>query len=255
MFGLVRSDDSTNIIKDEFDSEFEQNDQNGLNLFLNSCGTMAILTEQIRNVPKAYRLTGTDPLEGIVGLSKTGIRLAKHGRSTHRVEETITRKLRELLDLNLPTGQKEEFLVTAIQEVIEHHGVTSALPFLFGQKADFTLQIPEEILKITTPQALIAGLADVPGEVFKILRYRLTVGHFTPQQKFELWKKLHELAEQFYVTLEKFADVPGRILHAGHRYDYRFNFKFGALPKIQIIVERCEEQVLRWKEYLEKKQE
>ena len=225
-----------------------------LDMFLSVHETMFILTEQVRNVPKAYRLTGTTE-EGIVGLSKAGISALKYDKDPGRVEELMTQKSRELRMLKLPAGQKEEFTVTAMQEVVEYYGVKEAMSVLFGEEIILIPQIPDEIIDMVTPQTLLAGVVGVPGELLKILRYRLTTSLFTPRQKYVMWNKLHAITQQIYETLEKFVDVPGRILHAGHRYDYRYNFRFGALPRVQNIVERCEEQVLRWQEYLEKKEE
>lgn len=222
--------------------------KDSLEFILFVSGAMAHLEDQVRALPKAYKISGTSA-EGLIGLSKAGIRALKEERyeDAARIEEEINYKWEILSGLYLPDGWKERFIAQAGQEIVEYYGVKAGLRVLFDGAEEFIIPLPKD-LKVNI-QTFLPGLGDVPGELYKILRHRMTMYRFSKEEKYYLWQRLHAICQQIYEVLEGYADVPPAILHAGHHR--RYSFKFCIIPRVRDILERCEEQMLRWKERIE----
>lgn len=215
-------------------------------LIHNVCQMLPFFEEQTRSLPKAYRLVGNGP-EQIQGMTKIAITMLKRGEDTSELDREIFNAFRALKNLNLPSDVKWQFEQDAAQEIYEYFTVKAFLPVLFHGEPHGRIYTPEELG--ITYQATLAGLGDVPGELYKLCRHHLIHNKMTPQEKLTLWERNYEISLQILEILEGFEDVPPRTINASRRF--RYSFKYTVLFRVRDAVDKNEELILKWRERLE----
>lgn len=210
------------------------------------CQMLPYLEEQTRNLPKAYRLVGNGP-EQIQGMTKQGITMMCRKEDTSWLDKEILNTFDALKNLNLPADVRWQFEQDAAQEIVEYFFVKAYYPVLIRGEKMGKIYTPKELG--VTPQAFLAGLGDVPGELYKVARKYMLHNKLSGQDKLAIWERQYAISLQILEILEDFEDVPPRTINASRRF--RYNFKYTVLFRVRDVVEKNEELVLKWKERLE----
>lgn len=212
--------------------------QSQLDFILHDVGDLQnFFEDQRRNIGGAYALAGDTVL-----LTKKGIAALKSGddQEADSLETEIKRRYERLLGLNIPEDIKWQFASEVGQELVEFIFVKLLLPVLFsGEELEF---IPEPNDLKVTPQAYLAGLGDVPGELGKFVADHFIKNSVPKKERREIRIQYLSLITQIYEVLDQFETVYPRVINATRRPGY--NFRFSVLARVRGIVRAEEDRIL-----------
>lgn len=193
--------------------------------------------DQRRNIGRAYALSAD-----IVLLTKKGIAALKRGDfgEADSMEKEIKRRFDLLLELNLPEDIKWQFASEVGQEIVEFVFVKLLLPVLFDGKE--LEAIPDANDLKVTPQAYLAGLGDVPGELGKFVAEYFIKNSVPKKERREIRMRYLSLITQIYEVLDRFETVYPKVINASRRRGY--NFRFSVLARVRGIVRAEEDRIL-----------
>jgi predicted translin family RNA/ssDNA-binding protein len=227
--GLVSSLEKDNVsltLKDSL--EFVLHDlHNALGLF----------EDQRRNIGRAYAISGDTVL-----LTKKAIATLRRGDhdEADSMEKEIKRRFEMLLELNLPEDIKWQFSSEVGQEIVEFVFVKLLLPVLFeGKELEV---IPDANDLKVTPQAYLAGLGDIPGELGKFVAEHFIKKSVPKKERREIRLRYLDIITQIYDVLDQFETVYPRVINATRRRGY--NFRFSVLARVRGIVRAEEDRIL-----------
>lgn len=201
-------------------------------------GMFAFFNEQVRSVALAHRLSNE-----IRTLSKEGIALLKQGADKPKLGE-IKKKMENLLmdlnRLNLPADTLWKFVAEASQEYVEYIYVCLWW-FYIRDGGEAPSVTPDSDELCVTPQAWLAGLVDVPGELGKLFTDE-ALSLSSDQQK-GILKRLIAVCEDIYKFLDKFETITPQIVE-NNRYKGYGNTLRGALGRIRGQIQRHKQQLI-----------
>lgn len=184
---------------------------------------------QRRQIGEGYHLSGD-----ILNLTKRTI------RAVYTAPETmvgflreITRKYLRLIELDIPLDIARDFEAEVGQEITEVEGFRCVLPTLFFGEAPEMLPSPTKLR--VTPQAWLAGLTEIPGELSRTL-VKLQTRHIVPPDKRALFELRYQvICEKLEEFLDPYETVYGRVINNSRRLGYGQTFR-GMLGRFRTVM-------------------
>lgn len=187
---------------------------------------------------KAYRLSGD-----ILNLTKKAIHALKH--KPYKVAalcQEILWRYKEMLRLKLPGDIAWQFQAEVGQEIVEVDFVKNLFWTLFFARDPQLPSMPEELE--VTPQAYLAGIGDVAGELGKIMEEFFLDCEVSEFDRVVYELRFRDVYCALYDFLEQFETVYGRVINNSRRPGYGNTYR-GMLRGVQVMVSRHRDRVIR----------
>lgn len=228
-----------------FHDEIGMQIEDQLNVILHDLNnTSDFFEDQRRNIGKAYALSGE-----ILKLTKVGIAALKSNGDARakEIEDTARFKFGILRKLNLPEDIRWQFTSEVGQEIVEFVVVRLLYPVLFCIEGHEMPIFPDFDELEVTPQAYLAGLGDVPGELGKLFAdYLIASSELDMKEKLALRQRYLQICFGIHRVLDQYETTYPRVINATRRRGY--SFRFSVLARMRDIIRREQERVISMQE-------
>lgn len=231
-----------------------------LNDVAGDCGFEGRFIAQRGNIPQCYNRRD----DITVHLSKAGIEMLSRGDvdGAKKYRAMMLSAWWRLKELDVPGYEGLSFDADAAQEMIEYFVVLFAYPLIFGGEVileklptpyDFSPSEDNPEFKrnvnyeMTFP-AWLAGVADAPGELGKMVQGRLLDSRLTFEDRVELLERLISASKEILFFLEQFIGVgiPDYILNSSRRKGF-YNTYRGKLFGVVGVIRKNQEELTTMK--------
>lgn len=172
----------------------------------------------------------------IILKTKEGIHALKNGDVDRLFQclSTAQSEFNRLRSLHLPQDLLWTYLADAGGELVEFYYFAFYAYRVFGKDVGWH-QLPTLEQMGVTPQAFLAGLADVPGELARLLADTFVERDITTYDKYILRVNLITCAQAIYQKLDQYAEVYGRVIDNSRRRDWGSKYR-GLIGRVRSVI-------------------